>query len=269
MCLCAYVHAYLKYHSIFNTHSPICICTKGIGDTHTHQERAVNKIGDAHTCTIHMHSPKHTYTSPKHCTPTHTTHTQHTPVFVVAMLWLCVVQDVLPGPAGGLFPTQQQAQLVRSEHAESLHWKHLVKAIYSTMWHTREGSHSYVHIVRTEILAGNLFGQVGSFESNLAIFHLPKLHSVMSSLLHNHGFHVYIRSAWYVTSGLTHNTYTHVCTYVCTLATLDTHACMHTQEQSVHKKTTPRLALHRRPLSPLNASNCFRKPVLREKSCTS
>ena len=88
-----------------------------------------------HTCT---HNKQHPLTHP------HNTPTQHTPVFVVAVLWLCVVQDVLPGPAGGLFPTQQQAQLVRSEHAESLHWKHLVKAIYSTMWHTHGGSHSYI-----------------------------------------------------------------------------------------------------------------------------
>ena len=66
----------------------------------------------------------------------------------------------------------------------------------------------YVHIVRysephvhvwictvlykvwLESLAGNLFWQIGGFERNLPIFHLPKLHSVMSSLLHNHSFHV-------------------------------------------------------------------------------
>ena len=189
--------------------------THAFTQTHIHVTQTLHTHPhNTHTHT-HLHTHTRTHNKQHPLTHPHNTPTQHTPVFVVAVLWLCVVQDVLPGPAGGLFPTQQQAQLVRSEHAESLHWKHLVKAIYSTMWHTREGSHSYVHIVRTEISAGNLFGQVGSFESNLAIFHLPKLHSVMSSLLHNHSFHVYIRSVRYVTSGLTHNTYTHVCTYVC------------------------------------------------------
>ena len=36
-----------------------------------------------------------------------------------------------------------------------------------------------------EILAGNLFWRIGGFESNPPIFHPPKLHSVMSSILRN------------------------------------------------------------------------------------
>ena len=40
--------------------------------------------------------------------------------------------------------------------------------------------------VWSEILAGNLFWQIGSFESNPSIFYLPKLHTVMASLLRNH-----------------------------------------------------------------------------------
>ena len=33
-----------------------------------------------------------------------------------------------------------------------------------------------------KLLAGNLFWQIGNFESNPPIFHPPKLHSVMSSI---------------------------------------------------------------------------------------
>ena len=46
-----------------------------------------------------------------------------------------------------------------------------------------------------EILAGNLFWRIGGFQSTSPIFHLPKLYSVMSSLLRNHSFHVYNRPA--------------------------------------------------------------------------
>ena len=42
------------------------------------------------------------------------------------------------------------------------------------------------YTVWPEIVAGNLFWRIGGFESNLPIFHPPKLHSVMSSLLQNH-----------------------------------------------------------------------------------
>ena len=41
----------------------------------------------------------------------------------------------------------------------------------------------------------NVFWQIDGFESNSPIFHSPKLHSVMSSSLHNHSFHVYNRPA--------------------------------------------------------------------------
>ena len=44
---------------------------------------------------------------------------------------------------------------------------------------------AYVHVVYTvwpEILAGNLFWRIGSFESNPPIFHPPKLYSVLSSI---------------------------------------------------------------------------------------
>ena len=42
-----------------------------------------------------------------------------------------------------------------------------------------------IHTVWPEILAGNLW-RIGGFESNPPIFHPPKFHSMMSSLLRNH-----------------------------------------------------------------------------------
>ena len=48
------------------------------------------------------------------------------------------------------------------------------------------GSVCSSYTVWPEILAGNLFWRIGGFESNPPIFHPPKLHSVMSSLLRNH-----------------------------------------------------------------------------------
>ena len=51
---------------------------------------------------------------------------------------------------------------------------------------TKPGMYTYICTVWPEILAGNLFWRIGGFESNPPIFHPPKLHSVMSSLLQNH-----------------------------------------------------------------------------------
>ena len=54
---------------------------------------------------------------------------------------------------------------------------------------TTRNNHTVVHTLKYR-MAGNFGGefvwQIGGFESNPPIFHLPELHSVMSLLLQNH-----------------------------------------------------------------------------------
>ena len=45
----------------------------------------------------------------------------HTPVLCVAIFGFSVVKNVLPGPSGGLLPTEDELELVRGEGLESLH----------------------------------------------------------------------------------------------------------------------------------------------------
>ena len=75
----------------------------------------------------------------------------------VAIFGLCIVENVLFGPVGGLLPTEEQLDLVGSESLELLHGKYPVKATWRRgggggRHKEEEGNYlSFLHITSREL----------------------------------------------------------------------------------------------------------------------
>lgn len=54
----------------------------------------------------------------------------NTPLPGVSQFWLSVIKEILFGPLGVLFTTQDGLQLPRIKHKQLLHWKDCIKSSY-------------------------------------------------------------------------------------------------------------------------------------------